>query len=226
MNRAGAQRRSMDSRSGSAALALKRLMFPGSDLSIRKRMRLTCHFRTGDISTLDAGCGNGAFSLAAYRLRNRVLGINIDPTQVRKCREYAAYIGVDPGRLRFEVGNIYKVGGLNSTFDQIICLETLEHLLHDQAVVNGLASVLNPDGLLHLCTPNSDCPINLYDLSTYEDGRHVRAGYTHAGLEALTRAAGLEPIRRDAYGGCAVQAAVKLQRWLSAYVRPTVANTP
>ena len=56
----------------------KRLLFPGLDMATRKRMMLCRYFLSGDISTLDAGCGNGAFSFHAYRSGNRVLGINFD----------------------------------------------------------------------------------------------------------------------------------------------------
>lgn len=42
-------------------------MFPGIDVATRKRMRLTRYFKSGSIATLDAGCGNGAFSFAAAK---------------------------------------------------------------------------------------------------------------------------------------------------------------
>jgi len=54
-------------------LSAKRLLFPGLDLHTRCRYRfLSRYFRVGDIDTLDAGCGNGALSYAAYRREGRV----------------------------------------------------------------------------------------------------------------------------------------------------------
>ena len=197
-------------------LTLKHMFFPGPDLGIRKRMKLVRYFLAGDISTLDAGCGNGAFSLAAYRLGNRVLGINLDADQVRKCTEFASFVGADMSRLSFRVLNIYDIFSLNQRFDQIICFETLEHLLYDQKIVNAFASVLNPGGMLHLCTPNRECLVNdHHDLSLSEDGGHVRIGYTQLELEQLARLAGLEPIIRDACCGLGVQRAVISHRWLA-----------
>lgn len=198
------------------------MFFPGTDLGIRKRMKLVRYFLAGDISTLDAGCGNGAFSLAAYRLGNRVLGINLDADQVRKCTEFASFVGADMSRLSFRVWNIYDVLSLNQRFDQVICFETLEHLLFDQKIVNAFASVLNPGGVLRLCTPNRECLVNDHDLSLSEDGRHVRIGYTHLELERLARLAGLEPIIRDVSGGLGVQRAVIAHRWLAERVHRKV----
>jgi len=199
-------------------LALKRLVFPGFDPAIRKRLRLVRHFLRGPVDTLDAGCGNGAFSLAAYALGNRVLGVSTDLGATTRCREYASHLGVDCSRLQFRVADVYKLGALGRHFDQVVCFETLEHLVRDQDAVLELAGVLKPGGLLHLCTPNRECALNSYALSTVEDGGHVRVGYTHAELERLVGAAGLVPERRDAYGGLGVQTAIRLERLLSTVI--------
>ena len=67
----------------------KEILFPGLDLHTRSRYRfLSRYFRKGDIDTLDAGCGNGALSYAAYRRGNKVLGVTMEPGQVEKDKEY------------------------------------------------------------------------------------------------------------------------------------------
>lgn len=194
-------------------LLAKRLLFPGYDFGVRARRKLVGHFLIGGISTLDAGCGNGTFSLAAHRLGNRVLGINIDPEQVRRCQEYAGFIGADADRLRFITWNIYNLPALGQEFDQIICFETLEHLIRDQEVVRLFAQSLNPGGRLHLCTPNRLCPFSDDGgISEQEDGGHVRLGYTHEELESLVRSVGLVPIARDVAGGYGRVLATSIQR--------------
>lgn len=196
-----------------AYLRIKRFFFPGYDFGTRARNRLVRYFRAGDLSTLDAGCGNGAFSLAAYRLGNRILGININSEQVRRCQEYATYLGVDTERVRFLTWNIYDLLALGQTFDQIICFETLEHLVRDQEVVRLFAQALNPGGRLHLCTPNRLCPFSGEGgISESEDGGHVRLGYTHEELEALARSAGLVPVAREVVGGYGRVLATRIQR--------------
>jgi len=162
-----------------------------------------------------AGCGNGAFSLEAYRLGNRVVGINLDPDQVRRCQEYGQYVGADRGRLHFRVFNIYDLRTLKITFNQIICFETLEHLMRDKEVVQIFSDCLNPGGRLHLCTPNSQCLFNaMGGISKTEDGGHVRVGYTHEELEGLMQEAGIQPIISDTVGGYGCIKATAIQRWL------------
>ena len=169
-------------------MLVKHLFFPGWDFGTRARRKLVRYFLSGNISTLDAGCGNGAFSLAAYRLGNRVVGINMDRDQVRRCQEYGQYVGAAGGRLHFRVFNIYDLRNLNKTFDQDICFETLEHLMRDKEVVQIFSDCLAPGGRLHLCTPNLDCVFNgLKGISKTEDGGHVWVGYTHGELEGLMR---------------------------------------
>ena len=133
----------------------KRLLFPGLDLHTRSRYRfLTRYFKTGHIDTLDAGCGNGALSYAAYRRGNRVLGVTMEPTQVRKDIEYFSFLGTDPDRLKFEVLNLYDLPRLDRKFDQIICSETLEHISRHDLVVQYFHELLREGGVLHICCPS------------------------------------------------------------------------
>src|SRR2546426_10747942 len=103
-----------------ARLWAKWILFPGLDVATRKRMRLSHYLVPGDLATLDAGCGNGAFSYQAYRRGNRVVGINIDPDQVQRCNEFRDFLGIDSSRCQFKVHNIYDFLALGQKFDQII----------------------------------------------------------------------------------------------------------
>ncbi len=206
-------------------LAFKQLMFPGWDIGIRDRLKLTRYFRAGDILTLDAGCGNGAFSLRAYELGNRVIGISIDRGAITRCRRYAEYVGVPRERVKFLVWDIYDVRKLGQSFDQVICFEALEHLRQDQEVVKSFAEMLNPGGLLHLCTPNRGRPTMFGEyVSDIEDGGHVRLGYTYEELEALVASAGLTPVARDAVGGYGQMRASELQRWIQEHFTDRLPN--
>jgi SAM-dependent methyltransferase len=158
----------------------KWLLFPGLDLHTRCRYRfLPRFFREGPVDTLDAGCGNGALSYAAYLRGNRVLGVTLDDDQVQKALAFFSFRGVDPARLKFEVCNLYDLPRLTRTFDQIICAETLEHIAGDKFVVQYFYNLLREDGVLHLCCPFSDHPANRGRVCTDEAvGWHVREGYT------------------------------------------------
>jgi len=180
----------------------KEILFPGLDLHTRSRYRfLSKYFRKGAIDTLDAGCGNGALSYAAYRRGNRVLGVTMEPGQVNKDKEYFSFLGTDPNRLMFEVCNLYDLPRINRKFDQIICSETLEHILKDKLVVQHFHDMLREDGVLHLCCPYSDHPGNKGRVCTDESvGWHVRDGYTLESYRALLEPVGFRIVKSAGFG--------------------------
>lgn len=174
---------------------IKRAIFPGVDIHARSRYRhLPKFFAAGDIDTLDAGCGNGMLSYAAYRKGNRVVGVALDGAEIDRNLRFYHAIGVNDARLRFEQLNLYDLPGLGtSRFDQIICSETLEHVRDDVAVVGHFAAALRAGGVLHLCCPNATHPMNaLGRVAEPEDGRHVRDGYTLETYRSLLEPAGFE----------------------------------
>jgi cyclopropane fatty-acyl-phospholipid synthase-like methyltransferase len=179
-------------------LALKWAFFPGLNIGTRKRIKLGRHFGRGALLTLDAGCGNGAFSYLAYSRGNTVLGINSDAEQVLKCEAYRDFLGLDPNRCQFRIHNIYDVSTLDQKFDQIICFETLEHLKRDREVLTLFQGVLADNGVLHLCTPRRNRrPYYGEALSEDEDGGHVRLGYELAHLEDLLNGTGFVVTETD-----------------------------
>lgn len=128
------------------------MLFPGLDLTTRCRYRwLPPLFKAGPIETLDVGFGNGAFSLAAARKGNRVTAISFDQGQVDKAK---SFFGSDNERINFLCLNAYKLRDLGRQFDQIICLETLEHIRDDRGMVRLFYDLLRPGGTLQLCCPN------------------------------------------------------------------------
>jgi SAM-dependent methyltransferase len=176
----------------------KWLLFPGLDLNTRLRYRLLPKlFRTGPLDTLDAGCGNGALSYAAYRRGNRVLGVTLDAQQVARNIERFRLRHVDSTRLQFETLNLYDLPKLGRTFDQIICSETLEHIRGDRQIVGHFYQLLRPGGVLHLCCPFALHPRNhLGRTDNPEDGGHVRDGYTYDSYRALLEPVGFRLGRR------------------------------
>jgi SAM-dependent methyltransferase len=180
----------------------KWFLFPGLDLHTRCRYRfLTRFFREGPIDTLDAGCGNGALSYAAYRRGNRVLGVTMDAGQVQKARKYFCFLGTDPDRLKFEVCNLYDLPRLGLKFDQIICSETLEHITRDRLVVQHFHDLLHEEGVLHLCCPFSEHPGNKGQVCTDETvGWHVRDGYTLESYRELLEPLGFRIVKSVGLG--------------------------
>jgi SAM-dependent methyltransferase len=199
----------------SLKLRLKAWLYPGPDLNIRERgAAVLRHLEPAPgLRLLDAGCGNGYFSLLAVRRELDVVAVSFDEAAVRRCEAFRDFLGIPRARLQFRAMNLYDLGSVRETFDRIICLETLEHILDDEKVVRAFWDRLAPRGRLIIGVPNLDGP-DFYGerLSVVEDGGHVRKGYTHAQLEAMLSRVGFTPAARDAYGGGWTRRAIVVQR--------------
>ena len=87
-------------------------------------------------------------------------------------------------------------------FDQVICLETIEHIMDDHKLARDLAAMLNPGGRLFLSAPYSKCPPMRGDhISAVENGDHVRWGYTHGEMRAMLDDAGLATVAEEYCSG-------------------------
>ncbi len=170
---------------------LRNLVFPGLDLHTRNRASLCRYWKTGPRDVLDAGSGNGYFSWLAYQSGARVVAMNFEQSQVEKARDFLiGYHRADPARLQFELCNLYYLERERRTFDEIICFEVLEHLRHDDQVVEQFFRILRPGGMLHVCCPHKLHPRHQAEvLDVNETGGHVRQGYTEADYRQL-----LEPV--------------------------------
>lgn len=196
-------------------LFIKRILFPGLDIGTRKRVKFVKYFRRGDALTLDIGCGNGAFSFAAAKLGNRVVGIDYNEEKLKRCLEFRDYLKIDPGRCDFTVLNVYKILSLQKKFDQIICFETLEHIENDRGVLELISKILKPDGVLHLCVPYlKRKPYYGEIISETEDGNHLRLGYTFKELEEILKKAGFIVTKKDTAVGFLAQKLINLNNWL------------
>ncbi|HEX7242282.1 MAG TPA: methyltransferase domain-containing protein [Longimicrobiaceae bacterium] len=172
------------------------------------------HLTPGPVRTFDAGCGSGAFTMYAAKIGNQAVGMSFDRANQEKAEERARILGLD--NVRFVTGDLRELDrhapGLG-TFDQVICLETIEHILDDRKLVADLASLLKPGGRLLLTTPYKHYRPLLGDrLSEVEDGGHVRWGYTHEELERLFAEQGLETTAKEYVSGWVPQKIMNLMR--------------
>jgi 2-polyprenyl-3-methyl-5-hydroxy-6-metoxy-1,4-benzoquinol methylase len=149
-----------------------------------------------DVSTCDAGCGSGLFTLYAAKRGNSVVGISFDDENNHKATERAAVLNLRD-RARFVTGDLRdldRFGPDLGTFDQVICMETIEHIIDSHKVARDLASITRVGGRLLLTTPALDHSPNVFgtEISEVEDGRHVVYGYSHEQLREILGDAGFE----------------------------------
>ncbi|MBI2035471.1 MAG: class I SAM-dependent methyltransferase [Candidatus Liptonbacteria bacterium] len=161
-------------------------------------MKFKKYLVEGDILTLDAGCGNGAFSFAAAQKGNRVIGIDFDKEKLGRCEIFRDYLKINPKQCQFKVFNLYELPKLNLIFDQIICFETLEHLAEDERVIRIFAEIIKPGGILHLCTPRKNRKLMYGEkMSEKQDGGHVRLGYEFENFKTMLEKSGISIVKSD-----------------------------
>jgi SAM-dependent methyltransferase len=172
------------------------------------------HLRPREARTLDAGAGNGGFALLAASRGNTVLGLSFDDHDMRQARRRATLSGVNG--VSFRVGDLRELEQFSEelgTFDQILCLEVIEHLNDDELLIRRLARLLRPGGRLLISTPSNDHrPLVGERISQTEDGGHVRWGYTAERVAELVESAGLSLITQGAVSGFVSQKLTNLMR--------------
>lgn len=196
------------------------LVLHGDPTSYDRWKWLKRYLQPGALRTLDAGCGSGTFTMYAARLGNRAVGISFDEQNYKKASMRADALGIK--NAEFIVGDLRELDRLNSKigiFDQIICFETIEHILNDRKLIVDLASALKPKGRLLLTTPYKHyIPLLGDHISEYEDGGHVRWGYTFDEMRALFNDAGIEMVAEEYISGFVSQKITNLVRRLAAYL--------
>ncbi len=183
----------------------------------------------GSLRTLDAGCGSGAFTMCAAKIGNEAVGISFDERNNSVAEERANFLKIK--NIRFITGDLRKLGEIKKTlgsFDQIICFETIEHILDDQKLVKDFSNILKPGGKLLITAPYKYYYRRLlgddkFPLSIYEDGGHVRWGYTHEEIENIFNNANLIMGKKEYVSGIISQLLVVLYRFLQAKMNYKIA---
>jgi SAM-dependent methyltransferase len=200
-------------------LGWRLLLVTGDPCVLDRWLWLRRQLRSGPLRTLDAGAGNGAFSMYAARVGNRVVAASFSADELEQARSRAAALGV--GGIDFRVLDLRELDARRAslgTFDQIVCLETIEHLRDDAGLVEGLAQMLEPGGRLLLTTPfDGHRPLYTEEQhpSPVEDGSHVRYGYSTRRLWDIAVGAGLQVQSEAFVSGFVSQKLTNLMRRLT-----------
>lgn len=140
---------------------------------------------------LDAGCGVGNFFAGVTDRIDLGVGIDLSPVNIADARQRFA----DQPHLRFVQADLdEQAEALRAErFDTVVCLDVLEHIADDAALLRRLAQIVEPGG--HLLIKVPACPWLFGSIDTASD--HYRR-YNRPMLRRLAQGAGLD-IRRLRY---------------------------
>jgi SAM-dependent methyltransferase len=119
---------------------------------VLRRLGLVAQVR----QVVDFGCGYGTFSLAAARLTaGRVLGLDIEPTMIDRCRQRAAVEGL--AQARFELRDFVAEGtGLEVGSVDFVMLFNILHAESPAVLLEEAHRILAPGGRLAVTHWNPD----------------------------------------------------------------------
>ncbi len=199
-------------------LGWRSLLIHGDPSVLDRWLWLRRYLRSGNLRTFDAGCGNGAFSIYAAFVGNQVVAASFSAEEQEAARRRAELVGAR--EIDFRKLDLRELDDHRESlgeFDQIICFETVEHVLRDQDLVRSLSAMLKPGGRLLLSAPfEGHHPLHSEprEPSPVEDGSHVRYGYSQPALRELALGAGLEVMEEGFVSGVISQRLTNLMRRL------------
>lgn len=175
------------------------------------------HLLSGSLRTLDAGCGSGAFTMYAAKIGNEAVGISFEARNIQVALVRASILRIYNVKfIQADLRDLDKFIEQLGKFDQIICLETIEHIQNDKKLIADISCLLKPGGRLLLTTPFKNYKPLLGDrLSEYEDGGHLRWGYTYEEVERLFDEYGLDVLDKKYISGFVSQQLTNFMRILS-----------
>lgn len=142
---------------------------------------------------VDMACGEGYGSAVLARGADTVLGVEANPEAFEHARlRYTAE------NLRFERG-LVETHGESGSFDDVVFLQTIEHVADPVAVLGHFRALLAPGGTAWISTPNlltlappgaekSDNPWHVREYRAHEFDALCRTTFSHVDLLGLFHA--------------------------------------
>lgn len=142
-------------------------------------------------SVLDVGCGDGRFLAAIAQLEDRpprLAGVDISARILETAAQMVAREGATAELMQ---GNLERLPFEDASFDVVLCVQVIEHVLDRYAAFNELARVLRPGGRLVLSTDSShnrvsqtlNFPRRSLVRLLHQTGRRAKVTFPHGSFE-------------------------------------------
>jgi SAM-dependent methyltransferase len=164
-------------------------------------------------SILDAGCGNGFYTMAlAERFPQAAITAADDEQHLVENLRRSSGLGGFPNITPVQADLAEFTPG--QQFDLICCVDVLEHIDDDNRALASFARWLRPGGFLILHVPQRFQKFQFIKRSLDPTGPHRREGYTPQEISALLESHGLHPVRSERSYGSLAGLAVELDELL------------
>jgi SAM-dependent methyltransferase len=168
---------------------------------IHKEYNTWAAANTDKTQVLDAGCGFGQYSfwMAQRNKKLNILSVDVKEDYLADCEKF--FKECDVQNVKFEVGDLTNFPRENS-FDLVVCVDVMEHILEDVEVFKHFYKNLKPGGMVLISTPSDQ---GGSDVSSDSDesfiGEHVRDGYNIQEIQDKLNTAGFTKTEaRYSYG--------------------------
>jgi ubiquinone/menaquinone biosynthesis C-methylase UbiE len=158
------------------------------------------------LNTLDVGCGEGVFSRELGLRGYNVTGVDLDPEAILAAQKNAETLGVD---IQFVVGDATQLPFADSSFDQAISTDVIEHVPDPLVALRDIRRVLKPGGTFVVTVPTPKYlaqPFFNHDFSQHlKNIGHIHHGWFYEDFAKMLEASGFRIDRYAYYGHWPIQ---------------------
>ncbi|MCD6112875.1 MAG: class I SAM-dependent methyltransferase [Bacteroidales bacterium] len=168
---------------------------------IKKAIKKWAKNQNQNIEILDAGSGFGQYTyyLSSLNKKWNITGVDVKEEQIEDCNDF--FKKINRKNTHFEIADLTKYKKPES-FDMILSVDVMEHILEDVEVFKNFYASLKKDGVLFISTPSDQGGSDAHD---HHEGsfidEHVRNGYSIIDIEEKLKKAGFKNIQsKYSYG--------------------------
>lgn len=160
-------------------LALRMVGVPHMGLRIRADLIMTEIKKHQPQTIIDAGSGNGLYTLELAAQGFSVHGIELDQDKVSRVERYASEANMLNASL--QRADLTDSTQVTRQADLVVCSDVLEHIPNDVKAVTTLRAIVRPGGILLVTVPR----VSSFAARVENSYDHVRVGYTEKQLQTL-----------------------------------------
>ena len=135
------------------------------------------------LTILDAGAGFGQYTywLSSQNKNWNIFSVDVKEEQVADCNNF--FKQINRNNVLFAVGDL-TIYRKENTYDLVVCVDVMEHILEDVKVLRNYAASLKQGGMLIISTPSDQGGSDVQgDTDTSFIEEHVRDGYNIKEIE-------------------------------------------